>query len=64
MFHQATQVDNLFLGFFDELPSGDEFPPGDTSLLTRFYDSVHPGEIPIRVNSRVYGYEMIEVVFC
>jgi len=39
LYRQATQVDNLILGFFNELLGGDEFPPGDTSLLTRFHVS-------------------------
>ena len=64
LYRQATQADNLFRGFFDELPSDDEFPPGDVSLLTRFHDFVHPRKILIGGNSRVLGYELIEVVFC
>jgi len=30
---QALREFLYFLGFADELPGGDEFPPGDASLL-------------------------------
>ena len=33
LYRQATQACNPFLGFYDELPGGDEFPLGDTSLF-------------------------------
>jgi len=33
LYRQATQACNPVLGFPDELPSGDEFPPGDASLF-------------------------------
>jgi len=64
LYYQATQADNLILGLFNELPGGDEFSPGDASLLTRFHDFVHLGRILIGGNSRVSGYEIIEVVLC
>jgi len=31
LYRQATQTDNYFWVFFDELPDGDEYPPGDAS---------------------------------
>jgi len=33
LYRQATQACSPFLGFYDELPGGDEFLPSDASLV-------------------------------
>jgi len=33
LYRQATQACNPVFGFLDELPGGDEYPPGDTSQI-------------------------------